>query len=148
MHTILVVDDEPNYLIILSELLIEEGFEVFTAENGAKALQIVQNTDLDLILTDMQMPHMNGIDLLKAVKGLNRDIPIIMITAYGEVEKAVTAMQAGAFNYLTKPFKNDELIANIRQAVEHYSILRENRRLRAEVKDRYSFADMIGKTGK
>ena len=145
MHTILVVDDEPNYLIILSELLIEEGFEVFTAENGVKALQIVQNTDLDLILTDMQMPHMNGIDLLKAVKGLNKDIPVIMITAYGEVEKAVTAMQAGAFNYLAKPFKNDELIANIRQAVEHYSILRENRRLRAEVKDKYSFADMIGK---
>jgi two-component system, NtrC family, response regulator len=145
MHTILVVDDEPNYLIILSELLIEEGFEVFTAENGAKALQIVQNTDLDLILTDMQMPHMNGIDLLKAAKGLDKDIPVIMITAYGEVEKAVNAMQAGAFNYLTKPFKNDELIANIKQAIEHYSILKENRRLRAEVKDRYSFADMIGK---
>jgi two-component system, NtrC family, response regulator len=145
MHTILVVDDEPNYLIILSELLIEEGFEVFTAENGAKALQIVQNTDLDLILTDMQMPHMNGIDLLKAVKGHDKDIPVIMITAYGEVEKAVTAMQAGAFNYLTKPFKNDELIANIKQAIEHYFILRDNRRLRAEVKDRYSFADMVGK---
>jgi len=145
MHTILVVDDEPNYLIILSELLIEEGFEVFTAENGAKALQIVQNTDLDLILTDMQMTHMNGVDLLKAVKAFDKDIPVIMITAYGEVEKAVTAMQAGAFNYLTKPFKNDELIANIKQAIEHYSILRENRRLRAEVKDRYSFADMIGK---
>ncbi|MBC8318033.1 MAG: sigma-54-dependent Fis family transcriptional regulator [Desulfobulbaceae bacterium] len=145
MHTLLVVDDEPNYLIILSELLIEEGFEVFTADNGAKALQIAQNTDLDLILTDMQMPHMNGIELLQAVKAINRDIPVIMITAYAEIEKAVTAMQAGAFNYLTKPFKNDELIANIRKAIEHYSLLSENHRLRDEVKDRYSFADMIGK---
>lgn len=145
MHTLLVVDDEPNYLIILSELLSEEGFEVFTAENGVKALRIVQNTDLDLILTDMQMPHISGLELLKEVKKINRDIPVIMITAYGEVEKAVAAMQAGAFNYLTKPFKNDELIANINKAVEHYSILTENRRLRDEVKDRYSFANMIGK---
>ena len=145
MHTILVVDDEPNYLIILSELLIEEGYETFTAENGTKALEIVSNNDIDLILTDMQMPHMNGIELLKAAKAVNKDIPVIMITAYGEVEKAVKAMQEGAFNYLTKPFKNDELLANIGQAIEHYSVLKENRRLRAEVEDKYSFADMIGK---
>jgi len=145
MHTILVVDDEPNYLIILTEILRDEGFEVFAAENGEKALEIVRSTDLDLVLTDMQMPVMGGMELLRQIKTINRNLPVIMLTAYGEVDKAVAAMQDGAFNYLTKPFKNDELIANITKAVEHYSLLRENTRLRNEVKKRYSFAEMIGK---
>ncbi|MCK9296051.1 MAG: sigma-54 dependent transcriptional regulator [Desulfobulbaceae bacterium] len=145
MHTILVVDDEPNYLIILAEILRDEGFEVFTAQNGEKALEIARTTDLDLVLTDMQMPVMGGMELLRQVKAINRNLPVIMLTAYGEVEKAVAAMREGAFNYLTKPFKNDELIANITKAVEHYSLLRENIRLRSEVKKRYSFAEMIGK---
>jgi two-component system NtrC family response regulator len=145
MHTILVVDDEPNYLIILTEILRDEGFEVFAAENGEKALDIVRTTDLDLVLTDMQMPVMGGMELLRQVKAINHDLPVIMLTAYGEVEKAVAAMRDGAFNYLTKPFKNDELLANIAKAVEHYSLLRENIRLRSEVKKRYSFAEMIGK---
>jgi two-component system, NtrC family, response regulator len=145
MHTVLVVDDEPNYLIILAEILRDEGFEVFTAGNGEKALDIVRATDLDLVLTDMQMPVMGGMELLRQVKAINHNLPVIMLTAYGEVEKAVAAMRDGAFNYLTKPFKNDELIANITKAVEHYSLLRENIRLRNEVKKRYSFAEMIGK---
>lgn len=145
MHTILVVDDEPNYLIILAEILRDEGFEVFTAENGEKALDIVRTTDLDLVLTDMQMPVMGGMELLRQVNAINHNLPVIMLTAYAEVEKAVAAMRDGAFNYLTKPFKNDELIANITKAVEHYSLLRENIRLRNEVKKRYSFAEMIGK---
>ena len=145
MHTILVVDDEPNYLIILAEILRDEGFEVFAAENGEKALEIIRSTDLDLVLTDMQMPVMGGMELLRQIKTINRNLPVIMLTAYGEVDKAVAAMREGAFNYLTKPFKNDELIANITKAVEHYSLLRENTRLRSEVKKRYSFAEMIGK---
>ena len=145
MHTILVVDDEPNYLIVLSELLQDEGFEVLTAQSGEQALKHVREVDLDLIITDMQMPGMDGIVLLKTVKSLNRDLPVIMITAYGEVEKAVMAMQAGAYTYLTKPFNNQELIVNINKAVEHYSLLRENRRLREEVRSRYGFASLVGK---
>lgn len=145
MHTILVVDDEPNYLIVLAELLRDEGFEIFTADNGQKALEIARTTDLDLILTDMQMPILSGMELLHEVKSINENLPVIMITAYGEVEKAVKAMQAGAFNYLTKPFKNDELIANIKKAIDHYSVLRENVRLRDEVRERYGFGRMIGK---
>lgn len=145
MDTILVVDDEPNYLIILTELLRDEGFEVYSAENGEKALEVVRTTDLDLVITDMQMPVLNGMQLLENVKLLNPDLPVIMITAYGEVEKAVAAMQAGAFNYLSKPFKNDELIANIKKAIDHYSVLKENLRLRNEVRERFSFDEMIGK---
>ena len=146
MNTLLVVDDEPNYLVILEELLEEDGFEVFTANNGEKALKLIKETDLDLVLTDMQMPGMHGMDLLKAAKEHNSHLPIIMMTAYGEVEKAVAAMQAGAFNFLTKPFNNDELLANIHKAIEHYSLLRENYRLRNEVRQRTDFSGMVGKS--
>jgi len=145
MHTILIVDDEPNYLIVLSELLREERFEVFTAACGEEGLKVVKSTDLDLVITDMRMPGMDGMTLLKEIKSFNADLPVIMITAFGEVEPAVAAMQAGAFNYLTKPFNNDELVLNINKAVEHYSLLRENLRLRDEVQSRYGFANMIGR---
>ncbi|MDH5298279.1 MAG: sigma-54 dependent transcriptional regulator, partial [Desulfobulbaceae bacterium] len=145
MHTILVVDDEPNYLIVLSELLREEGFEVITANCGEDGLKAVKESDLDLVITDMRMPGMDGMSLLKAIKSFKADLPVIMITAFGEVEPAVAAMQAGAFNYLTKPFNNAELVLNINKAVEHYSLLKENLRLRDEVQSRYGFANMIGR---
>ena len=145
MNTILVVDDEPNYLVVLSELLKEEGFEVFTAQSGEDGLKIAKENDLDLIITDMRMPGMDGLELLKTVKSFNHDLPVIMVTAFGEVEKAVVAMKAGAYNYLAKPFSNDELLVNIRKAVEHYSLLRENLRLRDEARIRYGFASIIGK---
>jgi two-component system NtrC family response regulator len=145
MQTILIVDDEPNYLIVLSELLQDEGFEVYTARSGEEGLQVFRNTELDLILTDMQMPGMDGITLLKTVKKENPDLPVIMITAYGEVEKAVLAMRSGAYTFLTKPFNNQELIVNIQKAVEHNSLLRENKRLREEVRTRYGFASLVGK---
>ncbi|MDA8164161.1 MAG: sigma-54 dependent transcriptional regulator [Desulfobacteraceae bacterium] len=145
MHTILVVDDEPNYQVVLSELLREEGYEVYTAGGGQEGLRLARATDLDLIITDMRMPGMSGIELLKAVKELNRDLPVIMITAFGEVDKAVEAMRAGAFNYLAKPFNNDELVVSIRKAVELYGLLRENTRLREAMQTRYGFANIIGK---
>ena len=148
MNTILVVDDEPNYLIVLSELLKEEGYEVITAQKGEDGLKVVQDTDLDLVITDMRMPGMDGLELLKTVKSYNKDLPVIMITAFGEVEKAVVAMKAGAYNYLAKPFNNDELLLNIRKAIEHYSLLRENLRLRDEARVRYGFASIVGKNAK
>ena len=148
MNTILVVDDEPNYLIVLSELLKEEGYEVITAQKGEDGLKVVQDTDLDLVITDMRMPGMDGLELLKTFKSYNKDLPVIMITAFGEVEKAVVAMKAGAYNYLAKPFNNDELLLNIRKAIEHYSLLRENLRLRDEARVRYGFASIVGKNAK
>ncbi|MDR9500700.1 MAG: sigma-54 dependent transcriptional regulator [Desulfurivibrionaceae bacterium] len=145
MYTILIVDDEPNYLIVLQDLLEDEGFEVFTANNGQEALHICRDTDLDLVLTDMQMPGMGGMELLTKIKDETPQLPVIMMTAFGEVDKAVAAMQAGSFNFLSKPFKNDELLANINKAIEHHSLLRENIRLRNEAKQRCDFAGMVGK---
>jgi two-component system NtrC family response regulator len=94
------------------------------------------------------MPGMDGLELLKAVKSYNKDLPVIMITAFGEVEKAVVAMKAGAYNYLVKPFNNEELLVNIRKAIEHYSLLRENLRLRDEARIRYGFASIVGKNAR
>ena len=148
MDTILIVDDEPNYLIVLSELLKEEGFEVLTAQRGEEGLRLVEETDLDLVITDMRMPGMDGVELLRAIKSHNTNLPVIMITAFGEVEKAVIAMKAGAYNYLVKPFSNEELLVNIKKAIEHYSLLRENLRLRDEARIRYGFASIVGKNSR
>jgi len=148
MQTILVVDDEPNYRLIISELLKDEGYETFTAGSGEEAMKVVRETDLDLIITDMLMPGMTGLELLTEAKIFNPDLPVIMITAFGEVEKAVAAMQAGAFNYLTKPFNNDELLVSIKKAIDHYSLVRENVRLKSEVTTRYNFSNMIAKDEK
>lgn len=145
LHSILVVDDEPNYLIVLSELLRDEGFEVFTAPSGQKGLEVFMEVDLDLIITDMQMPGMDGLQFLQEIKKKKTDIPVIIITAFAEVEKAVVAMQAGAFSYLAKPFSNDELIVNINKAVQHYALIKENTRLRKEIRVRTNFGGMVGK---
>lgn len=148
MHSVLVVDDEPNYLIVLSELLKDEGFEVFTAADGTAGLQIIDAVDLDIVVTDMQMPGMNGLQLLHKVKEHKPDLPVIVITAFAEVDKAVQAMQAGAYNYLAKPFSNDELIITLRKAAQHYSLIRENTRLRDEIKGKNGFSGMVGKNPK
>ncbi len=145
MHAILIVDDEPNYLVVLSELLRDEGFEVFTAPTGENGLTIVREVDLDMVISDMQMPGMDGMALLEEIKQLDEDLPVLIITAYAEVDKAVKAMQAGAFSYLAKPFSNDELIISINKAVSHRSLLKENIRLRQEIRERNSFGGMIGK---
>ena len=144
MHSILIVDDEPNYLIVLSELLGEEGYEVFTADSAETGLKIAEKEDPDLVLTDMRMPGMDGLDLLKTLKADNLDRPVIMVTAFGEVDKAVAAMQAGAFTYLNKPFNNDELVVNIRKAVDFYSLIKENRRLRDAVRSEHGPTNMVG----
>ena len=146
MQSILVVDDEPNYQIVLSEILKDEGYEVFTANSGLAGLPIVYSTDLDLVLSDMKMPGMDGIAFLEKIKEYNKELPVILITAYAEVEKAVEAMRLGAFTYLAKPFSNQQLLAGVRKAIEHYGLIREIRRLRDEATPRSGFGGMIGKS--
>jgi len=145
MHTILVVDDEPNYQIVLAEILRDEGFEVFTANSGLEGLPIVRDTDLDLVISDMKMPGMDGIQFLEQIKRINKALPVILITAYAEVEKAVEAMRLGAYTYLAKPFSNDALLASTHKAIEHYDLVREIKRLREEVTPKSGFKGMIGK---
>ncbi len=146
METILIVDDEKNYPLILSEILEDEGFETFTANSGREALEILANTDIDLVLTDMKMPTMDGIELLEKIKTKEQDLPVIMMTAHGTVDKAVEAMQKGAYSYILKPFDNDRLIIYVNKAVGMYRVVKENRQLRDAVKLKYSFGNIIGKS--
>ena len=103
METVLIVDDEKNYPLILSAVLAEEGFKTSTANSGHKALEILEDIDIDLVLTDMKMPSMDGIELLENIKAQDPDLPVIMMTAHGTVDKAVEAMQKGAYSYILKP---------------------------------------------
>lgn len=146
METILIVDDEKNYPPILSAVLEEEGFATLTANSGRDALEILSNSDVDLVLTDMKMPLMDGIELLEKIKTIDPDLPVIMMTAYGTVEKAVQAMQKGAYNYILKPFDNETLVIYVNKAVSMYRVVKENRYLRDAVKLKYSFSNIIGKS--
>ncbi len=148
MESVLIVDDEKNYPLILSAVLEEEGIEPLTANSGQEALDILENSDIDLVLTDMKMPSMDGIELLERIKEKNPDLPVIMMTAYGTVEKAVEAMQKGAYNYILKPFDNESLLVYVKKAVSIYKMVKENRRLRQDVEAKYRFGNIIGKSRK
>ncbi|MGD9042389.1 MAG: sigma-54 dependent transcriptional regulator, partial [Desulfobacterales bacterium] len=148
METILIVDDEKNYLTILSAVLEDEGFEVLTALGGREALEVHKTSDLDLIVTDMKMPAMDGIELLEHIKSVDPDLPIIMMTAHGTIDKAVEAMQKGAYSYILKPFDNERLIIYVKKAISMYQVVKENRRLRDAVESQYRFGNIIGKSKK
>jgi two-component system, NtrC family, response regulator len=146
MDTILIVDDEKNYPLVLSAVLQEEGFETMTANSGEEALDIIEHSDVDLILTDMKMPKMDGIELLEKIKLEDAELPVIMMTAHGTVEKAVEAMQKGAYNYILKPFDNDQLVVYVNKALNMFRVVKENRQLRSAVASQYSFGNLIGKS--
>jgi two-component system NtrC family response regulator len=146
METILIVDDEKHYRLVLSEVLQEEGYESFTAASGMEALDILKSQIIDLVLTDVKMPGMSGIDLLENIKEIDPDLPVIIMTAFGSVEKAVEAMQKGAYTFILKPFENEALIAHIEKSISMYRIVQENTRLRNAVQTRYQFDNIIGKS--
>jgi two-component system, NtrC family, response regulator len=146
METILIVDDEKHYRLILSEVLEEEGYQSFTAASGMEALDILKSQIIDVVLTDVKMPGMTGIDLLEKIKEINPELPVIIMTAFGSVEKAVEAMQKGAYTFILKPFENEALIAHIAKSIAMYQIVQENARLRDAVQTRYQFDNIIGKS--
>ena len=146
MENILIVDDEKNYPTIIGEILQEEGYTSLTASSGMEALDILNNELIDLVLTDVKMPGMGGIQLLEKIKEIKPDIPVIIMTAYGSVEKAVEAMHKGAYTFILKPFENQTLIAHIAKAITVYRIVQENSILREAISSRYSFDNIIGKS--
>jgi len=146
MDTILVVDDEINYLTVMEALLGDEGYEVYTAPGGQEALKLAGTSDVDLVLTDMKMPKMNGIELLSELKRLYPDLPVIMMTAFGTVEKAVEAMKTGAYDYILKPFKNEELLATIARALEYHHLILQNRMLLEDLDKKYGAPNIVGES--
>lgn len=141
---ILVVDDEESIREFLEIMLKKEGYEITLAEDGAKAKEILVKKSFDMIISDLQMPNMTGIELLKHVKETYPDIVFMMITAFGTTETAVEAMKMGAYDYLTKPFKIDEVRLNIQNALRSKNLEVENRSLKKELTKEYSFQNMIG----
>lgn len=146
MANILIVDDERNYLLVLEDLLTDEGYSVITAERAERGLEVLREHSVDAVVTDMKMPGMDGMTFLEHVHAANPDLPVIMMTAYGTVEKAVEAMKKGAYDYILKPFENEELKLVVRKAVEHHHLIRRNQDLTQALQERYCFDNIIGKS--
>ncbi len=143
---ILVVDDEERMLQLLDKLLTGEGYEVRTASSAGEALRILGETDYNLVISDVRMPGMDGMSLLRSLGEQGSAAAVIMMTAYASVTAAVEAIQAGAFDYLTKPFKIDEMLLAVRQSLETHHLRREVKSLREEVHARYGLDNIIGKS--
>ncbi|MAE74288.1 MAG: Fis family transcriptional regulator, partial [Bdellovibrionaceae bacterium] len=141
---ILIVDDEESIREFLEIMLKKEGYEVASVEDGQKAIDYLGKKSVDLVISDLQMPNVTGIELLKVVKDQYPDILFMMITAFGTTESAVEAMKMGAYDYITKPFKIDEVRLNIANALRSQNLEIENRTLRKELKKEYSFQNFIG----
>ncbi len=141
---ILVVDDEANARSALSELLKQEGYAVDSSADGFKALAQFEECNPDLVLTDLKMPGMDGVELLKKLHELEPDLPVIVMTAFGAVETAVSAMRAGATDYLLKPLNVDELLVVVERALELLRLRKETASLRQHLDDRYKFEDIVG----
>ena len=146
METVLIVDDEKNYPPIIAAVLQGEGYETLTAHSGRQAMDILNNSDVDLVLADVKMPVMNGIELLEQIKTKDSDLPVMMMTAHGTVEKAVEAMQKGAHNFIQKPFDNEQLVIFVKKAVAMFNLVKENRNLLKTVRRQYRFGNIIGKS--
>jgi two-component system response regulator AtoC len=146
MPRVLVVDDEENLRLLLRTFLKRHGYVVEVADNGESALVLVESFGPDFILTDVRMPRMGGLDLLTTLKAKGNEATVIVMSAYGNVDLAIEAIKAGAYDYVQKPFKNDEVLLTLRKAEERESLRRENRALRQEMLRENVFEQMLAKS--
>ncbi len=142
-RTVLVIDDDETLRKVVEYNLHEDGYHVISAGDGRTGLQRFQESTVDLVLTDVRMPEMDGMEVLTRIKAMQPDLPVIVLTAHGTIDAAVEAMRVGAFDYLTKPFSHDQLRASVNKALEFEALRSENRHLRQIVSERFSFASMI-----
>jgi two-component system response regulator PilR (NtrC family) len=143
---ILVVDDEPSMREMLRIVLRRDGYEVMIAENGRDAIEQLHRSQFDLLLSDIKMPDVTGVEVLRAAKDINRDIVAFMMTAHASTNTAVEAMRLGAVDYFTKPFSMDELRLKIRQHLETHRLKQENVLLKKALNTRYEFSNIIGRS--
>jgi two-component system response regulator AtoC len=148
VRRVLVVDDEENLRLVLRTLLRRHGYEVETAESGEEALGMVDSFGPDVVLTDVRMPKMGGLDLLTTLKAKGNEATVIVMSAYGNMDLALEAMKAGAYDYVQKPFKPDEVVLALRKAEERELLRRENRQLRDEIRKEHRFEDILAKSQK
>ncbi|HSB52167.1 MAG TPA: response regulator [Dissulfurispiraceae bacterium] len=131
---LLVVDDEPDMLRLLSMIIKDKTpYEITTTNNPLEALELAKQGGYDILITDLKMPGLDGIELLNAVRGFDTDIPIIIITAYATAESAAEAMDKNAFDFITKPFRKEQIVFTIEKAVKWLRTQRENKALREKL---------------
>jgi DNA-binding NtrC family response regulator len=147
--SILVIDDEEIMREILETLLTREGYTVRLASAGAEGLELARSLPFDAVIVDMMMPGMDGLSVLEELRKHDEELPVIMITAFASMENAIAAMKRGAFDYITKPFKNDEVLVVLRNAVERRQLVAENVALKQNLQARYHrFSGIIGKSSR
>jgi len=148
MPTILLVEDEPKMLRLLELSLAEEGFSTLSAPDAEAGLRLLRAEKVDLVVTDMKLPGMGGLEFLQSVKRLNAAIPVVVMTAYGTVETAVEAMKAGAGDYVLKPFSLDEMKLVIRKELDTHHLREENRSLREALGRKYEYPEIVARSAK
>jgi len=141
--TILIVDDQQIILFLLETQLRQAGFTPVAASSGAEALALLAERQIDLIISDLIMPEMGGLQLMERVRELHPGIPIIVVTAHGSVEGAVEAMRRGAYDYLEKPYNPDDLRMTIQRALDYHHMVRENEQIRGLLRERFSFQSIV-----
>jgi DNA-binding NtrC family response regulator len=144
---VLIADDERPQRDILQMILEAEGFGTSTAGNGRQALEAARSEPFDIVLTDLKMPDLNGIELLSELQRAQPGQCVILMTAHGTIDSAVDAMRKGAFDYLTKPLEKDELLLVLRRAMERNQLVHENRRLKEELRTRFRLESIVGAHG-
>jgi two-component system NtrC family response regulator len=143
---ILVVEDEELMRSILRQLLENEGFQVLTADSAENALKIFPSAEIAVTLTDIKMAGIDGLELLDQIKTIDEEAIVIIMTAYSSVDSAIAALRKGAYDYVTKPFVNEDLLQTVRNAIQTKELFKENRALRRELNRHYSFSEIIGKS--
>ncbi|AUX41893.1 Fis family transcriptional regulator [Sorangium cellulosum] len=146
MRRVLVVDDEENLRLVVRTFLKRDGYEVEAVSSGEEALVMVETFGPDVILTDVRMPRMGGLDLLATLKAKGNEATVIVMSAYGNVDLAIEAMKAGAYDYIQKPFKAEEVLLTLRKAEEREALRRENRALRQEIRRENLFEELLAKS--
>lgn len=146
MEKILIVDDNETLRFTLTELLEESGFDCKAVEDGSEALNEVRKHSYGLVILDMRLPGMSGFEILKKIKEKDKTLPVIMLTAFGEIKTAVEAMKLGAQDFITKPFDNDAMILSIRKTLELKYLNEEVGLLRKKIDEKYRDSEVIGKS--
>jgi len=135
MAKILIIDDEPDMLKLLSMILREKtAYEITTTNNPIEAVALAKNGGFDLVISDLKMPGLDGIEIIEAVKKVDEDIPVIIITAFASVESASEAIQKGGFDFITKPFRKEQILFTIDKALKWLAVQRENKELKEQLK--------------
>lgn len=141
---IMLIDNEPGLCRMMEQILLDHGYLAYSYTSPHKAVDEFRASAWDLVISDIKMPGMGGLEVLQAIKGKQQDIPVIMITAYATVDMSIQALRKGAYDMLTKPFEPDELIYRVKNALQQQQLLEENRELRAELEDKFRFENIIG----